>query len=541
MAEVINMPLLSDTMEEGVIAAWHKKVGDKVKNGDLLAEIETDKATMDFESPFEGVLLHIGVEEGEALAVGKLLAIIGKAGEDVSAHVSGNAAAAPAAKAEAGSADSTPAPVATQTATAAPVDINAEVIQMPLLSDTMEEGTIAAWHKKVGDEVDNGDLLAEIETDKATMDFESPFKGTLLHIGAAEGDAIQVGALLAIIGEKGTDISPLLNAPAIPAPVADAAPAEEASVSESASVSSGSSTSSPAPTPSTNGRIKASPLAKAMAKEKGIELSRVNGSGTDGRIVKRDIENYKESAVAAAPAATASVSMPTIAGTESFEEVKLSQMRKAIARRLGESKFQAPHFYLTMEIDMDDAIAARKQLNEVAPAKISFNDMVIKAVAAALRKHPDINASWMGDRIRYNHHIHIGMAVAVPEGLVVPVIRFADQKGLSAISADSKALAAKARDKKLSLEEMQGNTFTVSNLGMFGIEEFTAIINPPDACIMAIGGIKQVPVVKNGQIVPGNIMKVTLSCDHRVVDGAKGAAFLVTFKELMEEPVRILL
>lgn len=526
-------------MEEGVIAAWHKKVGDKVKNGDLLAEIETDKATMDFESPFEGVLLHIGIAEGDALTVGKLLAVIGEAGEDISAHLSGNAAAPIAAKAAGESKSAAPA-VATQTV-AAPVDINAEVIQMPLLSDTMEEGTIAAWHKKVGDEVDNGDLLAEIETDKATMDFESPFKGTILYIGTEAGSAIKVGELLAVIGEKGTDISALLNAPSGAVAVAEAAPAKkiEESLSESTSSSTSSQTQAPA---STNGRIKASPLAKAMAKEKGIDLGSVKGSGTEGRIVKRDIENYKESAVAAtSPASSSTATATIIAGTESFEEVKLSQMRKAIARRLGESKFQAPHFYLTMEIDMDHAMAARKQLNEVAPVKISYNDMVIKAVAAALRKHPDINASWMGDRIRYNHHIHIGMAVAVPEGLVVPVIRFVDQKGLSAISADSKSLAGKARDKKLSLEEMQGNTFTVSNLGMFGIEEFTAIINPPDACILAIGGIKQVPVVKNGQVVPGNTMKVTLSCDHRVVDGAKGAAFLVTFKQLMEEPVRILL
>lgn len=537
MAEVINMPLLSDTMEEGVIAAWHKKVGDKVKNGDLLAEIETDKATMDFESPFEGVLLHIGVEQGEALAVGKLLAIIGKEGEDISSLKSGKAAA-PAAKKETGGQEKPAAPAATKTATPAPADINAEVIQMPLLSDTMEEGTIAAWHKKVGDTVDNGDLLAEIETDKATMDFESPFKGTLLHIGAGEGEAIKVGALLAVIGEKGTDISALLNAPAAQAEAAAPQEQKEEGLSESTSESTSSPASASTSSSSTNGRIKASPLAKAMAKEKGIDLSRVSGTGTDGRIVKRDIENYKETAPATAgPSAAPAVA----AGTESFEEVKLSQMRKAIARRLGESKFQAPHFYLTMEIDMDRAIAARKQLNEVAPAKISFNDMVIKAVAAALKQHPDINASWMGDRIRYNHHIHIGMAVAVPEGLVVPVIRHADQKGLSAISADAKSLAGKARDKKLSLEEMQGNTFTVSNLGMFGIEEFTAIINPPDACILAIGGIKQTPVVRDGQIVPGNIMKVTLSCDHRVVDGAKGAAFLVTFKQLMEEPVRILL
>jgi pyruvate dehydrogenase E2 component (dihydrolipoamide acetyltransferase) len=422
----------------------------------------------------------------------------------------------------------------------------AEVIQMPLLSDTMEEGVIAAWHKKEGDEVSIGELLAEIETDKATMDFESPIKGVLLHIGAGEGDAIPVGQLLAVVGEKGEDISGLLEdaqnassgggseeaSESAPAQEEAAAPAAEAASAPAASQAAGSSASADA-----DGRIKASPLARSMAKDKGIDLATVTGTGEGGRIVKRDIENYQPPAAAPAPAYAASAPV----GEESFSEVKLSQMRKTIAKRLAQSKFSSPHFYLTMEINMDRVMEARKKLNDVAPVKISFNDIIIKAVTAALRQHPAVNASWLDDRIRYNDHIHIGMAVAVEEGLVVPVIRFADSKGLAAISQESKDLASRARERKLGLEEMQGNTFTISNLGMFGIEEFTAIINPPDACILAVGGIKQTPVVRDGQIVPGNVMKVTLSCDHRVVDGAVGSAFLVTFKQLLEEPLRILI
>lgn len=422
--------------------------------------------------------------------------------------------------------------------------IMAEVIQMPLLSDTMTEGVVAAWHKKVGDSVVIGDLLAEIETDKATMDFEAPAKGVLLHVGVAEGDAIPVGSLLAIIGNKGEDVAELVKnaasgASAAAAPAAQEAPAAPAEASAPAA---------PVPAPeaapvATNGvstpsddRIKASPLAKAMAKEKGINLGQVSGTGEHGRIIKRDIENFKAPAVG-----VATTQIAAVVGEESYEEVKLSQMRKTIAKRLGESKFQAPHFYLTMEIDMDRAVAARKSINEVAEAKISFNVIVMKAVTAALRMHPKVNASWTGNAIRYNHHIHLGMAVAVDEGLVVPVIKFADAKGMVALANESRDLALRARDKKLGLDEMQGNTFTISNLGMFGIEEFTAIINPPDACILAVGAIRQVPVVKNGAVVPGNTMKVTLSCDHRVVDGAVGSAFLKTLKELLEEPVRILL
>ncbi|MDX1907547.1 MAG: pyruvate dehydrogenase complex dihydrolipoamide acetyltransferase [Bacteroidia bacterium] len=418
----------------------------------------------------------------------------------------------------------------------------AKIIEMPRLSDTMTEGVIAAWHKKVGDKVSAGDLLAEIETDKATMDLESFFDGVLLYAGAEAGKGIAVGGLLAVIGQAGEDISALLggaktpaSAPVAPVPQAEA-PVVTAPVAVPAAV--------PAPVAAPvaaeeheDGRVKASPLAKAIAREKGIDLTQVAGSGDNGRIVKRDIENYQPQAqpVAQAPAAMSA------AGGESYEEVVVSQMRKTIARRLSESLFTAPHFYLTMEISMDKAKVAREALNAVSPVKISYNDMVIKAVALSLRQHPKVNSAWLGDKIRYNKHIHIGMAVAVEEGLLVPVIRHADTKGLSEISQEAKTLAGKARDRKLQPAEWEGNTFTVSNLGMFGIDTFTAIINPPDACILAIGGISEQPVVRNGEIVVGNVMKVTLSCDHRVVDGAIGSAFLVTFKQLLEDPMRMLL
>ena len=427
----------------------------------------------------------------------------------------------------------------------------AEIIKMPRLSDTMTEGVIADWHKKVGDPVQNGDLLAEVETDKATMDVESFFDGVLLHIGVAEGDGIPVGQLLAIIGKKGEDVSELVANFQADAPAEEEAPAKEekpAPVAEpvAAPVVEAAPTPKVEPvvtTTSSDSRIKASPLAKAMAKDKGIDLALVAGSGDNGRIVKKDIENFKAPAVSAdAPAEIpAHFLSPAVAGQEEYEEVKVSQMRKTIARRLSESKFTAPHFYLTMEINMDRAVESRKAINEVAPVKISYNDIVIKACAAALKQHPKVNAAWMGDKIRYNKHVHIGMAVAVDEGLLVPVIRFADTKGLVAISTEARHFAGLARSKKLQPQDWEGNTFTVSNLGMYGIEEFTAIINPPDACILAIGGINEKPVVKNGQVVPGHVMKVTLSCDHRVVDGATGSEFLVTLKNLLEDPIRILI
>lgn len=543
MAEIVRMPKMSDTMTEGVIAKWHKKIGDTVKSGELMAEIETDKATMDYESFNSGTVLYLGAKEGQAVKINDVLAIIGKAGEDYTALLSSASTAAAAG----GKSEAPKAAVATATAVAtAPIDtsgIKAEIVLMPKMSDTMAEGVIAAWHKKVGDQVKSGELLAEVETDKATMEYESYNTGTLLYIGAKAKEAVAVNGVLAIIGDKNADWQTLLKAhqakgsapaAAAPAQTPAAAPASAAPASAPAAASS-------------NGRVKASPLAKKMAKDMGYDIAKIPGTGEHGRVTRRDIESYKPGAGAApavskpAAAAAAPVVLPAVVGQESFEEVPVSQMRKTIAKRLAESKFTAPHFYLTMEINMDKAVEARKSINEVAPVKISFNDMVIKAAAAALRQHPDVNVSWLGDKIRRNHHIHIGVAVAVKDGLLVPVIRFADNKSLSHIAVEVKDLAQKAHDKKLQPSDWEGSTFTISNLGMFGIEEFTAIINPPDACILAVGGIKETPIVKNGQVVPGNVMKVTLSCDHRVVDGAVGSAFLKTLKGLLEDPVRILI
>jgi len=404
----------------------------------------------------------------------------------------------------------------------------AEIVRMPKLSDTMTEGTVAAWHKKVGDKVKSGEVLAEIETDKATMEFESFQDGVLLHIGIEKGATAAVDSVLAILGKEGEDVAALLAGDTgAPAPAAKEA-------------------SSPAPQPApvpvaataiehSNGRLKASPLAKKIAQEKGIDLSSVEGSGEGGRIVRRDVEGAQASASSSSQAPVFVAS-----GTEQYTEETVSQMRKTIARRLAESKFTAPHFYLTMEIDMDAAMHARQSINQQSDSKISFNDMVVKATAMALRKHPKVNSAWLGDKIRYNQHVHIGVAVAVEEGLLVPVVRFANEKGLAQIGAEVKSFAEKAKQKKLQPSDWEGNTFTISNLGMFGIEEFTAIINPPDACILAVGAIRSVPVVKNGAVVPGNVMKVTLSCDHRVVDGALGAAFLQTLKSYLENPVMML-
>ena len=544
MAEIIRMPKMSDTMTEGVIASWLKKVGDEVKSGDILAEVETDKATMELESYEDGTLLYIGVNEKEAVAVDGVLAVIGKKGEEYESLLtdSGSSSAPAAQVEEPKKEESSVEPSAIDTS-----GIKANVITMPKMSDTMTEGTIAQWLKKVGDNVKSGDILAEVETDKATMELESYEDGTLLFIGPKDGESIAVDGVLAIIGEKGADFEILLKAQTTkkkepvavaanssqPAPVAVPAPSASSALAQPQVSAPSVSTSQ-----GTNGRIKASPLAKKLAEEKGLDLSQVPGTGGDGRIVKRDVESFIPQAVA--PAAT-QVALPQVVGQESYEDITLSQMRKTIARRLSESKFTAPHFYLTMEINMDKAMEARASMNEVAPVKLSFNDMVIKATAAALRQHPDVNVSWQGDTLRKNHHIHIGVAVAVDEGLLVPVIRFADNKSLSHISAEVKDLAAKAADKKLQPSDWEGNTFTISNLGMFGIEEFTAIVNPPDACILAVGGIKQTAIVKDGQLVLGNVMKVTLSCDHRAVDGAVGAAFLKTLKGLLEDPVRILI
>lgn len=550
MAEAILMPRLSDTMTEGVIAAWHKQVGDTVKKGDLLAEIETDKATMELESYQEGVLLHIGTAAGGKLQVNDLLAILGKAGEDVTALVAqhkGGAAAPAAVEAPAATAPAPTAPAAAPASAGLDISTLEEVVLMPRLSDTMTEGVIAGWQKQVGDTVKKGDVLADIETDKATMELESYKDGVLLYQGAKAGEKIQVNDLLCIIGKPGQNITDIVAASKNPG---SAAPVAAAPAAQAPATSAPAAPVAAAPVVETvvnEGRIFASPLAKKIATEKGIDLRFVKGSGDNGRITKSDIDSYTP-ATTAAPAASASApakaaSAPVVsvpAGEVSFVDTPVSQMRKVIARRLSESLFTAPHFYLTMSIDMDAAVAARTKINEVAKTKISFNDMVLKATALSLKQHPKVNSSWLGDTIRTNYHVNIGVAVAVEDGLLVPVVRFADGKSLSQIGAEVKDFAQKAKDKKLQPADWEGSTFTISNLGMYGIEQFTAIINPPDACILAVGGISQVPVVKNGQVVPGNVMKVTLSCDHRVVDGATGSAFLQTLKSLLEEPLRML-
>lgn len=582
MAEVIRMPLLSDTMTEGVIAEWLKKEGDTVKSGDILAEIETDKATMELENYTDGTLLHIAAKKGDTIPVNGVLAVVGAPGEDFQSLLNGSApsggntiasqksendaqAAVPAGEdqqvaAATGSGnlsqrssdggaktETLAAPAPAQTAE--PVG-NAVAIKMPKMSDTMTEGTIVAWLKKVGDKVKSGDILAEVETDKATMELENYDDGTLLYIGPKDGDAVKVDDIIAIVGEEGANFQALLGG--APAPAPQAAPASNG---QAPAAQNGQAQPAEAPAADGDSRLKASPLAKQIAKDKGIDLKAVQGSGENGRIVKRDVDNFvpaekpaaPETAPAPAPQAApakpapAPAQLPKVYGEESFEEVAVSQMRKTIARRLGESKFSAPHFYVTMEINMDKAIAARNSMNEVAPVKISFNDLVIKAAAVALQSHPAVNSSWLGDKIRTNHHIHLGMAVAVEEGLLVPVIRFANLKSLAAISMEAKELGGKAKNKKLQPAEMQGNTFTISNLGMFGVDEFTAIINPPDACILAVGGIKETVKVEGGEIKPTSVMKVTLSSDHRVVDGAKAAAFLQTLKGLLEDPIRLLI
>jgi len=545
MAQVVKMPKLSDTMTEGVIVKWHKKVGDKVKSGDILAEIETDKATMEFESFYDGVLLHIGVPEKKAVPVDAIIAIIGKEGEDIQAILNASNGAS-----NTSTSSSSTATVSTSssnksavTSASSTIPSTVHIVKMPKLSDTMTEGVVAKWHKKVGDKVKSGDILAEIETDKATMEFESFYDGVLLHIGVGEKQSAPVDALLAIIGKGDEDVSAILQQ--IQNTSTTSIPTEKTTTSASANVSSSavvSNSSSPTTTVSSidTGRIKASPLAKKLAKEKGIDLSQVKGTGENGRIIKRDIENYQP-AISTATSTGTVASMVTTAYQESYRDEELTQMRKTIARRLTESKNSAPHYYLTIDVDMDNAIAFRNTVNQLQDVKVSFNDIVVKAVAMALRKHPKINSSWLGDKIRYYNHIHIGVAVAIDDGLIVPVVRFADQKSLVQISLESKELAKKAKERKLQPKDWEGNTFTVSNLGMFGISQFTSIINSPESCILSVGAIRQVPVVKNNQVVPGNVMTLTMACDHRTVDGATGAAFLQTLKSYLENPVLMLI
>jgi len=552
MAEIITMPRLSDTMTEGVVAKWLKNVGDQIEEGDILAEIETDKATMEFESFHEGTLLHIGIQEGETASVDSLLAIIGEKGEDFQPLLSEKNDSPAASQEEketpAKGAEGKEEAQSESSSVELPSDL--EVISMPRLSDTMTEGTVAKWLKQIGDTIDEGDILAEIETDKATMEFESFHQGTLLYIGVEEGNSAEVDAVLAVIGAKGTDMTPFLEglSKRSSGSTVESSKVENKNDFASASSSSNGSKANPvksepvartaAPAPvsvsSANGRLIASPLARKLAAEKNINLQQVQGSGEAGRIIKRDIENFT-------PGAGSRSQGPFVpAGQESFEEVTNSQMRKVIARRLGESKFTAPHYYLNVEFNMDNAISFREQYNSIPDTKISFNDIVVKATALALKEHPQVNSQWFDDRIKKNHHVHIGVAVAVEDGLLVPVLKFADEQNLTQIGSQVKDYAGRARNKKLTPEEMEGSTFTISNLGMFGITDFTSIINQPNSAILSVGAIVQKPVVKEGAIVVGNTMKLTLACDHRTVDGATGALFLQTLKGYVENPVTML-
>ncbi len=542
MATKITMPRLSDTMTEGTVATWLKKVGDAVKEGDILAEIETDKATMEFESFNAGTLLYIGIKEGETAAVDSLLAIIGKEGEDITSLISG-AAVTTETKSEAPAA--VEAPKTTSPSAAATLPKGVVVVTMPRLSDTMTEGTVATWLKNIGDTVKEGDILAEIETDKATMEFESFNAGTLLFIGIETGQSAPVDSVLAIIGPVGTDISGIAEnyKKGGAAPVATPTATDQTTVTPPATETSHTADGA---------RIFASPLAKQIATAKGVNLSQVKGTGENGRITKSDVENFNPSANAM-PSATES-SQPTtdnaqpttavkpfVPAGESYSEViKNSQMRKTIAKRLSESIFTAPHFYLTIEVGMDEAMKSRGVINSIPDTKVSFNDMVIKACAMALKKHPKVNSQWSEEAITINHHVNVGVAVAVEDGLVVPVLRFTDQMSLSQIGSAVKDLAGKAKTKKLQPTEMEGSTFTVSNLGMFGIQSFTSIINQPNSAILSVGAIEEKPVVRNGQIVVGNTMTLTLACDHRTVDGATGAQFLQTLRQYLENPVTML-
>jgi len=536
MAELIKMPRLSDTMEEGTVAAWFKKVGDKVQEGEILAEIETDKATMEFESFYEGTLLYIGIQENETAKVDAPLAIIGEPGEDIDS-ILGNQTN----KSEKPNdiEDSEPPKNSSQDSEKTvekPMNDDVHVITMPRLSDTMEEGTVASWFKKVGEEVEEGEILAEIETDKATMEFESFYSGTLLHIGLNEGDSAKVDSLLAIIGPSGTDISQYLNG-SVKIESKDIQK-EELKIEQKAEskITEDKDSSVKSIVNVNSERIFISPLAKKLANDKNIDISTIQGSGENGRIIKSDIENYKEPLLQTKAQPTMSTS-----DIQEYSEVNHSQMRKVIAKRLSESKFSAPHYYLNVELDMSETIAFRKQCNTIPDTKISFNDIIIKACAVALRNNPSVNSQWFDDRIRYNNYVNIGVAVGVDDGLIVPVLKNADKMSVAEISTTVKEMAGLARDKKLTPEMMQGSTFTISNLGMFGIESFTSIINPPNSVILSVGAIIQKPVVKDGEIVVGNTMKLTLACDHRVVDGLTGSKFLQALKPLIENPLSMLI
>ena len=538
MATIITMPRLSDTMTEGTVASWLKKVGDKISEGDMLAEIETDKATMEFESFNEGTLLYIGIHEGESAPIDSLLAIIGEEGEDISALISGG----PTATAEAPAAKEEVTEVKKETAaTPAALPAGVIVVTMPRLSDTMTEGTVATWLKKVGDKVVEGDMLAEIETDKATMEFESFNEGTLLYIGIQEGESAPIDSLLAIIGPEGTDVSGVVA-------TGGAAPAA-AKTEETKAAPAAKAEPIVQEAPADGQRVLASPLAKKIASDKGIQLTQVKGSGENGRITKSDVESFTPKATAAAPTSAAPAKAETAApapkpyvpaGEVATEVIKNSTMRKIIAKRLGESLFTAPHYNLAIEVSMDEAMKSRGIINSVPDTRVSFNDMVIKASALALKKHPKINSQWSAESITINYHVNIGVAVAVEDGLVVPVLPFTDGMSLSQIGTSVRDLAGRAKNKKLLPSEMEGSTFTISNLGMFGITEFNSIINQPNSAILSVGAIVEKPVVKNGQIVVGNTMMLSLACDHRTIDGATGAQFLQTLKQYIENPVTML-
>ena len=551
MAEVITMPRLSDTMTDGKVAKWHKKVGDAVKEGDILAEIETDKAVQDFESEFNGTLLYIGTEEGDASPVDSVLAIIGNEGEDISKLKGGMVDEGVSEKKEESKIDEEHKTEDNSTSieqTTAEIPKGVEVITMPRLSDTMTEGKVAKWHKKVGDDVKEGDILAEIETDKAVQDFESEFNGKLLYVGTQEGEGSPVDSVLAIIGPEGTDVSAIISGGG--KKQEPSKKAEEANAESKAESSPKESSTSNTQQLSSDARIAISPLAKKMAEDKGIDVHSLKGSGENGRIVKKDIEGFTPSSkevsateskqnVAPVSAPAPQVAMNFVQGEDS--ETPNSQVRNIIAKRLSESKFSAPHYYLMVEINMDKAIEARKEINAIPDTKISFNDMIIKATAMALRKHPQVNSTWKADKIIHHGNINIGVAVAIPDGLVVPVLKNTDQMNYTQISAGVKDLASRAKSKGLKANEMEGSTFSVSNLGMFGIETFTSIINQPNSAILSVGAIVEKPIVKDGQIVVGNTMKLSLACDHRVVDGATGAQFLQTLRTYLEQPLSLLL
>ena len=576
MAEVIKMPRLSDTMEEGVVAQWLKKVGDKVSEGDILAEIETDKATMEFESFYDGTLLHIAIDEGVTANVDSLLCIIGEEGEDISSLISTdsnvieetsnsqldlvdqinkqeqiNEEVISNKETEESALSDSENDIQNETL-AISDDVHVEYIKMPRLSDTMEEGTISSWLKNVGDDISEGDILAEIETDKATMEFESFYSGKLVHIGVSEGETVKVDDLIAIISDGDVDVKQLLgdyenndNSTL----KSDKNPTTDSNADENDSIEVSNNLEAQNEVNASDARIIASPLAKKIAAEKNIDLSTVQGSGDNGRIIKSDLDNVKSNVVeekqiiieeTSKKIQTAPPVKNLIKGEESYEDVKNTSMRNAIAKRLSQSKFSAPHYYLSVEFNMDNAIAFREQYNSIPDTKISFNDIVIKACAAALKRHPQVNSQWLEDSIRLNHHVHIGVAVGVEDGLVVPVIKFADQETLHSINSKVRDYAVRAKSKKLRPDEIEGSTFTVSNLGMFGIQEFTSIINHPNSAILSVGAINKKPVVINDKIVVSNTMKLTLACDHRSVDGVTGSLFLETLKGFIENPVTIL-